>query len=484
MTLHSEESKMGEKLSASNPSYKNLHVHGQRCFEKDGTVLAVGGLATTDGTPSAAPLPAALVHMWTRDGGWEPCSGVSHDFQPVYPAAALLQTFDNGTEEVVLFGGYNARDTVPQGSDSMLAVGCRVPWGDCTCGDVSVREIAPTPSQQRTDDQGGNTARPTLDEFSWPLKRTSACGVRMGNSRMVMYGGHLNGTPRLTVWAVEMRQGAPTWYEIGDATRSPVIPQLPTYGSVCFRFEDALIVVGGSGRGSLTDEIQVMIPSCNTGFGASNNSYATGTCDRCDDTSFRRDFSQPGCTSCPRGTRRPNARALGLDIFSCRVCDPSYCVHASRSQILFGGSAPECRCHCRAFYHGDRCNQLNTRDVALVTLLPLAVMAAVLISGAAYRRVMRLRTTSALQEQLLSEKDSELLELHASWEVAPHDLIYHRSIGEGGFGEVWLATWLVRDELVAVKKLHTALLDEETLASFQNEIRFMKTLRHRCCFWG
>ncbi|EGD79881.1 TKL protein kinase [Salpingoeca rosetta] len=458
-----------------NPTYASLHMYGHRCFRRGSTVIAVGGIPT--GGANVPVLAMPLLHFWTPQQGWVGCNVPSATHQPTLAAMEMLRTHSDGREEVVIFGGYNGRDSAPQGTHDMFAVGCRVPWEACTCDDVTFRQIVPDPEKLIRN----ITVRTlqTLDEDAWPAPRSSACSAQVGASRLVMHGGHIDGRPWQSTWMLEMNEGEPTWSEIGDDNRVPTLRPDATYGAACFAHKGAFVAVGGAGNGRLTDSIHVMRPSCNAGWGVAS-SFLNETCARCDEYSFRADLTQETCTPCPVGTRRQNATTtLGLSSTSCQMCVPGYCVHATHQQIEFVENKARCRCHCRSFFYGDRCNNVSTQRVLLVTLLPLLLLVALLTSGRVYRYFTRLRTTSALQQRLLSEKDDELLELHASWEVSPDDLVYHHRLGEGGFGEVWLATWLVRDERVAVKKLHTNLLDEETMHAFEGEIRFMKTLRHR-----
>lgn len=57
--------------------------------------------------------------------------------------------------------------------------------------------------------------------------------------------------------------------------------------------------------------------------------------------------------------------------------------------------------------------------------------------------------------------------------------MYRRQLASGTFGEVHEAMW--GDRQVAVKKLKTFYfeLDPEAVAHFEEEVRFMQTIRHR-----
>ena len=66
------------------------------------------------------------------------------------------------------------------------------------------------------------------------------------------------------------------------------------------------------------------------------------------------------------------------------------------------------------------------------------------------------------------------------------DLKIDEEIGLGGFGRVYRATWLSKDEQVAIKKLHATYLDKEAEKIFYNELKLMNRLRydHIVNFYG
>ena len=66
------------------------------------------------------------------------------------------------------------------------------------------------------------------------------------------------------------------------------------------------------------------------------------------------------------------------------------------------------------------------------------------------------------------------------------DLELGEKIGHGGFGAVYRAEWLSRDDTVAVKKLHPTCLDEDGERTFFKELLFLNRIRypHIISFYG
>jgi hypothetical protein len=82
----------------------------------------------------------------------------------------------------------------------------------------------------------------------------------------------------------------------------------------------------------------------------------------------------------------------------------------------------------------------------------------------------------------LADTNFELERLARVWDIDYSELEFvHRIDAEspGAFGEVWLAHWQDRD--VAVKRLHNHIreLDGSSVREFNEEVKVMRSLRHR-----
>ena len=68
------------------------------------------------------------------------------------------------------------------------------------------------------------------------------------------------------------------------------------------------------------------------------------------------------------------------------------------------------------------------------------------------------------------------------WDIDYSELDFVKRIdaeSPGAFGEVWLARWQDRD--VAVKRLHNHIreLDDTSVREFNEEVKVMRSLRHK-----
>jgi serine/threonine protein kinase len=94
------------------------------------------------------------------------------------------------------------------------------------------------------------------------------------------------------------------------------------------------------------------------------------------------------------------------------------------------------------------------------------------------RRMRRLEQDRIFQAEAQARLQKEIQTLNKAFEIKPDDIALHELIDEGGNGEVWRGT-LWGDRTVVVKRLKAQmrLLDDHQ-AEFQNEVEFLRTLRH------
>ncbi|EGD79879.1 TKL protein kinase [Salpingoeca rosetta] len=94
------------------------------------------------------------------------------------------------------------------------------------------------------------------------------------------------------------------------------------------------------------------------------------------------------------------------------------------------------------------------------------------------RRYRGLTKRIGLQEQLLVERDEEVMALKKAWEVEYDELRMIKRVAAGAFGVVFKAEW--DTVTVAVKVLQQAVMafDESTVLEFEKEVEFLQRTRH------
>ncbi|EGD77310.1 TKL protein kinase [Salpingoeca rosetta] len=94
------------------------------------------------------------------------------------------------------------------------------------------------------------------------------------------------------------------------------------------------------------------------------------------------------------------------------------------------------------------------------------------------RRYRGLTKRIDLQEQLLVERDEEVMALKKAWEIEYDELRMIKRVAAGAFGVVFEAEW--DTVMVAVKVLQQAVMafDESTVLEFEKEVEFLQRTRH------
>ncbi|EGD77312.1 TKL protein kinase [Salpingoeca rosetta] len=94
------------------------------------------------------------------------------------------------------------------------------------------------------------------------------------------------------------------------------------------------------------------------------------------------------------------------------------------------------------------------------------------------RRYRGLTKRIDLQEQLLVERDEEVMALKKAWEIEYDELRMTKRVAAGAFGVVFEAEW--DTVMVAVKVLQQAVMafDESTVLEFEKEVEFLQRTRH------
>jgi mitogen-activated protein kinase kinase kinase 9 len=79
--------------------------------------------------------------------------------------------------------------------------------------------------------------------------------------------------------------------------------------------------------------------------------------------------------------------------------------------------------------------------------------------------------------QIVEEKKEVLIKSNDLLVIKSDDLQFKKLLGSGGFGEVWLARWLSRQEDVAAKKVHSSKMNDRELKIFVDEANAMNMIR-------
>eukprot|EP00055_Hartaetosiga_balthica_P016209 m.101006 g.101006 ORF g.101006 m.101006 type:complete len:1306 (-) comp9054_c0_seq8:766-4683(-) len=503
-------------------TYKSLHINGHRCFKRGSFVFSVGGersfssndtlttqLYSTQKTESI--IPDAPIYIWNRNDGWSPCHVDGFNFSLSYGVAEMLETAPVGinkvVEEVIWYGGW---DTMEQSAtDKMFRLSCDGKnWDQCGCSDLRIRTVLPPINVPGPQDEEG--------EF-WPTARLSMCSAQMGKRRMVMSGGHFNGNPRPRTYTLEFDpDGELDWSVIHTGDGGLVSHPNNGIGPMCFSWGRYFYSIGGAGNGALINNIVGFFPTCNLGTGIpSSETYLSSSCESCAFHEFRETLFEDSCSSCNTGIERIPL-SPGSSSRECAVCDPNYCLNGGE---CFVTADVEAACNCPFWYGSGRCEKFLEDKLFQAIFIPISLIAITVIMFFAKGYLNKVKVNAAIHERLLSDTTAELYELHSTWEISPNELDFIKSIGRGGFGDVWLAKWLVKDELVAVKKLllPSSLAGEaqdsifatrkspslqaddgevgkklddwedwedwgesdSLFASFADEIKFMKSIKHR-----
>lgn len=295
----------------------------------------------------------------------------------------------------------------------------------------------------------------------------AAAGV-VNDVKFVIYGGFAPSniqTYHINSFDVRTRR----WTLIVASVPKSVVPfqvageGLSVIGTQMFTF-------GGSTTETLSNDIHVINLACNPGTQA--ESFA----DVCTPCGLGQFSDCPGCPckNCPGASFSPRFGAYSAT--NCSVCEPNFCKHGTCSLT----SDQLAICECQFGWRGATCDT-HWLAYLLIGLGSLAVIIAggIVVSIAVRRRFRGVKIQSQLTQQLL---EVELQNFESAFAISPADLEIEsdKPIASGSYGNVYLAT-LYGQHRVAVKKLKRMLveLDEFAIQDFEQEVRLLRSLRHR-----
>eukprot|EP00045_Choanoeca_perplexa_P017304 m.248596 g.248596 ORF g.248596 m.248596 type:complete len:1009 (-) comp17502_c0_seq26:61-3087(-) len=242
----------------------------------------------------------------------------------------------------------------------------------------------------------------------------------------------------------------------------------------------AVYIYGGELRDGYSDELQSVQLGCNLGFetvAGSPYDLSQG-CQPCKHGFYSGSAADQGCQACPRGLS-----TLELQSYSQSQCIKCalQCKSGGSCEIKYSPSGPAgARCSCSFPYHGSRC-QHNTLSVVLPAVLVPLIAIALLVVAIRYMWSKN-KAISSQHVKLLNDAREELHELVQATHIERDDLKVIRVLAEGSLGTVSLAHWISRDREVAIKAVNMERLrldSDEGIATLNDEINFLRSLRHR-----
>eukprot|EP00056_Hartaetosiga_gracilis_P004239 m.72841 g.72841 ORF g.72841 m.72841 type:complete len:1162 (-) comp11758_c2_seq4:142-3627(-) len=241
-------------------------------------------------------------------------------------------------------------------------------------------------------------------------------------------------------------------------------------------FNETLVMWGGATPDGIASTAFVYnVLGCLPGHNATSEKVRD--CQPCPKGTYAANSGATTCFACPQHLTTPTTGAMTL--LECQQCVERFCA----AGVCVVSNFFEPSCVCPFGRGGPRC-RINYLQQAVISVLVCVLIIVVLVI--AYRkfkkRLARIESYNLLQEQLLEETKGELMELEQASSIQPDEIEYIRRIdldSPGGFGQVWLAKF--SDVKVAVKQLKHNIDDvsEDEKQEFEEEIKFMRKLRHK-----
>eukprot|EP00051_Salpingoeca_urceolata_P002231 m.48284 g.48284 ORF g.48284 m.48284 type:complete len:1256 (-) comp11988_c0_seq1:149-3916(-) len=237
-----------------------------------------------------------------------------------------------------------------------------------------------------------------------------------------------------------------------------------------------LLVLGGYNHGSFKPQFTPLFikPGCSPGW-YSPEPFGKLPCQPCSLGMYEEKAGQTNCSSvCPADSY--TAIVGATTIKDCDVCAPDVC---NNGQCDLNALTFAISCRCLLGYSTfDRC-RYPVYPVVGTILAVIGVVALGYIAVVLRRRFHAHREYEELQQQLLDETRQDVELLTKAWTIDYNDVRMGPCVGHGGFGAVYKGEW--NGIPVAVKQLHEALqhLDEQIVDDFQQEAQQLQRLRDK-----
>ncbi|EGD73477.1 TKL protein kinase [Salpingoeca rosetta] len=182
----------------------------------------------------------------------------------------------------------------------------------------------------------------------------------------------------------------------------------------------------------------------------------------------------------PAREKMPSLALIGSPV-TCQVKAETIRTLHFRTVSYELGFGLDCLCSNGYELRGSECKEQGSDHlaVALGTVAGVLALQGVLFALFRwYRRHKQLRAEHALNMQLLSEKDAEVLALKAVWDIPFEELDLYRELDSGASGDVWEGEWDSVHVAVKVLKLGNVFLDAATQQEFEKEVAFLQRTRH------
>ncbi|XP_065186724.1 uncharacterized protein LOC135817461 isoform X1 [Sycon ciliatum] len=219
-------------------------------------------------------------------------------------------------------------------------------------------------------------------------------------------------------------------------------------------------------------ELIAMRPGCNVGH--FSWSLYRQSCSPCPQGTYSATSGVRRCTECPTLTTTV-AGSLATNLLNCTECKAPACHgHGTCSASLPEGQVV-CKC-VFGYISSDMCQNPVYYYLIFFALFGLIVIVAGILFMVRVRRMLRLQQ---LRAKKLRTSRCELARLTQAWYIEESELAVRERIdaeSPGSFGTVVLAEY--REMPVAVKHLHKHVSSPRNEREFEEEVRFMRRLRH------
>ena len=224
--------------------------------------------------------------------------------------------------------------------------------------------------------------------------------------------------------------------------------------------DDRIVIYGGiDNETKVSEDVFTLHPGCNMG---EEGDFFTNGCRACD-VGYYSSESGPSCDRCSLFFSTNSSGSTSAD--DCTVCS-GICSYGGKCTVLRPNVEYECKCIFP--FSGNTCGSFWPLLVFVASILATVAVATLIYKIVQY--VKRARRDA----KDLRAKDDEIVHLIDGWRIVDDEVRFEAKIGEGGFGEVWLAEYREMDVAVKILNENEQLFVANSQEQFQQEIDFMR----------
>ena len=201
--------------------------------------------------------------------------------------------------------------------------------------------------------------------------------------------------------------------------------------------------------------------------GTNSSDYTLHPCRPCPMGQYN-DHYGGNCAACPPGLVTRKTGSTSIQNCTCPVgrCANGICIIQSDYTT---------HCTCNAGFTGPLCETPTTYIIGTGTLLGVLLIAVFLYIIKRAKEHQNVVKYTRVELEMAEENAAELFDI---WSVDENEVEFDRIIGQGSFGDVWIA--LYRDQNVAVKVLKITEQDctNEQLQEFKDESELLRSIFH------